>query len=235
MPTDHVAAILDNLVSPVGAVTVEDHWMPQGLLSPDEATLDQFDEFTRDQTPRSLRNWWLKRPKRANTPNWDLISTCGIDGDEGLVLIETKAHDCELKKEGKPPGNPDNDEQIAAAIEEANRALNAMTPGWALSSRSHYQLSNRLAWAWKLASLGTPTILVYLGFLHATEMACHGQRPFASPVEWEDCFRKHAVKSGIVPNDVFGRALKTTGAPMWTLVRSLDLKWVVTPSSRQAR
>ncbi len=38
-----------------------------------------------------------------------------------------------------------------------------------------YQLCNRVAWAWKLADLGVPGVLVFLGFLNATEMRDQGQ------------------------------------------------------------
>jgi len=103
------------------------------------------------------------------------VSTCKIAGRDGLLLIEAKAHDRELEEEGKRPGDSDNHKQIGAAIEEANRELNAIIPGWHLSRYSHYQLSNRFTWAWKLAALGTPTILAYVGFLGATEMVDQGQ------------------------------------------------------------
>ena len=63
-------------------------------------------------------------------------------------------------------------------MSEANQALNQTLPGWALSSKRHYQLSNRFAWAWKLADLRLPVVLVYLGFLKANEMRKYGE-PFA--------------------------------------------------------
>ena len=57
---------------------------------------------------------------------------------------------------------------------EADHALNGVLPGWSLSRDSHYQLANRFAWAWKLADMGLPTILIYLGFLNAAEMKDQG-------------------------------------------------------------
>jgi hypothetical protein len=41
---------------------------------------------------------------------------------------------------------------------------------WALSRDWCYQMSIRFAWAWKLAGLGKPVILIYLGFLAYDEM-----------------------------------------------------------------
>lgn len=35
-------------------------------------------------------------------------------------------------------------------------------------------MSNRFAWAWKLATMEVPVVLVYLGFLNATEMGDQG-------------------------------------------------------------
>jgi crotonobetainyl-CoA:carnitine CoA-transferase CaiB-like acyl-CoA transferase len=42
-------------------------------------------------------------------------------------------------------------------------------PGWSLSVDSHYQICNRFAWAWKIASLGVPVVLIAAIF--ATETA----------------------------------------------------------------
>ena len=53
--------------------------------------------FLPDPLPQQLKEWWLKRPLRANTPNWDLVSTCKIAGRDGLLLIEAKAHDRETQ------------------------------------------------------------------------------------------------------------------------------------------
>lgn len=41
---------------------------------------------------------------------------------------------------------------------------------WAISRDSRYQKSNRFAWACKLAGLGLPVVLMYLGFVRADEM-----------------------------------------------------------------
>ena len=66
--------------------------------------------------------------------------------------------------------NKANHNQIGDAIQQANHGLEPLLPGWDLSRDSHYQLSNRFAWSWKIASMGVPVVLVYLGFLNADEM-----------------------------------------------------------------
>jgi hypothetical protein len=47
-----------------------------------------------------LKRWWLSVPSNnPRTPNWDIASTCTIEGKTGILLIEAKAHDQELIKE----------------------------------------------------------------------------------------------------------------------------------------
>ncbi len=223
-PREQVAATLTQLVSPVAVVDPEHHhWMPRGFLEPEEAKLGECPQFLSNDLRRRLTDWWLKRTEGANTPNWDLVSTCRVNGEPGLILVEAKAHDGEAKEEGKQPGNAENDQQIQTAFEAANRGLDAITPGWRLSRDSHYQLCNRFAWAWKLSTLGVPTILIYLGLLRAREMSEQG-RAFDSAEEWNAAIREHA--SGVVPASAWERRLQTSAAPMWALVRSLDLQWV---------
>ena len=119
--------------------------------------------------------------------------------------MEAKAHDAELSAAGKSqpttPNGERNHRRIGAAIAEANAGLSRAVAGWALSRDTHYQLSNRFAWAWKLASLGVPVILVYLGFLGVREMADQG-RPFAGAADWEHCLMDQAA--GVVPAAPWG-------------------------------
>jgi len=85
--------------------------MPGGFLEPEEAKLGECPAFLGDDLRRRLTDWWLKVPKQANTPNWDLVSTCKVGGEPGIILVEGKAHGGECKKEGKCPGNADNDDR----------------------------------------------------------------------------------------------------------------------------
>jgi hypothetical protein len=61
----------------------------------------------------------------------------------------------------------------------------------AISRDSHYQMSNRFAWSWKLAEYGIPVVLVYLGFLNASEMVDRGD-PFANQDSWESLVMAHS-------------------------------------------
>ena len=148
---------------------------------------------------------------------------------EGLILIEAKAHDMELKSEGKSISDKENHEQIGSAIREAHIGLNKICHGWLINRDSHYQLCNRFAWAWKVASCGVPVILIYLGFLHADEMSRCG-RPFLPHLDWRALMLDHSKT--LVPTIGWDSRLQTNGAPMWAMVRSLDLQREVGNCSR---
>lgn len=224
LPRPQVASILTRMIEPIGSVQANDVWAPCGFLESDEAKLGEHPSFLSPQERETLTSWWLKKREYANTPNWDLVSTCDISGTRGLILVEAKAHDNELKDSGKDPGNSDNDSQITQAIAEANSALNRILPGWALTKDSHYQLCNRFAWAWKISTMGTPVVLVYLGFLRCDEMSDCGA-PFDSAQHWKETMLGHS--QSLVPVNAWENRLRTTGAPLWALIRTLDAGWNV--------
>ena len=182
-----------------------------------------------------LNDWWLKHTKGANTPNWDFVSTCFIRDEPGLVLIEAKAHEFELSDEGKTlestasSNSRDNHEKIGKAIAEANEQLSlaAQSKGFNISRDTCYQLSNRFAFSWKLASLGIPVVLIYLGFINAKEM---GHKYFKNHNHWEKFLLSHS--EGIIPKTVWNsNMLKINGVPVYPLIRSMDLK--VNPEIRE--
>jgi hypothetical protein len=146
--------------------------------------------------------------------------TATVCGVEGLVLVEAKAHSNELKRDGHGARHSENAKKIRAAIDSANGALNEAGGRWNLTCDSHYQLANRFAWCWKLASLGVPVVLVYLGFLNASEMDGQGD-PFSSADSWEQAVRAHARE--LVPEDVWGHPLHVESTPLIPLIRSLEI------------
>jgi len=215
---------LTMLLKPTGAVvSPDDRWMPKGHFDDREARLEQDGELL---LPGSidwsqLRDWWLVHNGRANTPNWDLAASCTVEGQRALVLVEAKAHVSELSSSGKPldpaasAHSVENDKRIGAAIREASAALNQRVPGVELSRDSHYQLSNRVAFSWKLASLGVNTILVYLGFV--------GDRTindrFTTEEHWSEVFVDHA--GVILPRRFLNERLDCGAGWMHMLVRPL--------------
>ncbi len=222
-PDDQFARCLTELVQPDGVVRINDQRKPRGFLNPNEAELGRAPDFLSKEQRERLTDWWLVNRRGARTPNWDLVSTAEIEGRQGLILVEAKAHGNELKQEDQTLStNLENRTRIGEAINEANAGLDAILPGWPLSLDSQYQLSNRFAWSWMVAELGTPVILVYLGFLNAGEMEDQGPS-FHSAREWNDSVRRYA--SGVVPDKAWSTRMETRGAPMRALIRAVDLRW----------
>lgn len=124
-PEAHVAKVLSMLVPPLATVDEKKrYWMPGGLMSAAEAKLGECSSFLTPEIREELTSWWLINRWGANTPNWDFVSACTIEGKEGLILVEAKAHDSELNSDGKSEGNAGNDQEILSAIGGANLALN---------------------------------------------------------------------------------------------------------------
>jgi hypothetical protein len=193
-----------------------------GHHEPAEARLDAAGSILLSD-PRwasDLRSWWLAHDRGANTPNWDLIVTSKIEGVPGLVLVEAKAHEGELCRAGKilrkeaSHASVDNHRQIGTAIAEASAALNGAVPGVRLSHDTHYQLANRVAHSWKLASLGMPVILMYLGFLRDAEIG----RPLLNHGHWKSLMTAHVT--GVLPDGFMDCWIPCGKARMQMVIRS---------------
>lgn len=211
-------------------VSTNDKWIPYGKpvyengswnkAPAKEAELDKADILFKawPDTQRQLQDWWLTCIRGgAKTPNWDIASTCRIGEKPGLLLIEAKAHKKELSENDKCGAKEPNRKQIGRAIAEANDGLTKLTGNpWNLSRDTHYQLSNRFAWSWKLASLGIPVVLVYLGFLNTKDMAKNGKL-FKSKADWERALINHS--NGIVDNSCWGKCLDCNCTPFIPLIR----------------
>ena len=230
---EEVAGRLTELVNvPEVEVCPDDRWMPWGKPKRQangewdktparEAEIDKSESLAPTGIKPQLRNWWLAVPRNATSPNWDIASTCTVRGKPGLLLVEAKAHAKELAHRSDKCGSTNwaNRERIGQAIEEAAAGLRAASEGpWKLSRDHHYQLSNRFAWAWKLASLGIPVVLVYLGFLDAQDMA--GNELFKSGEQWEQCLKEYG--QGIVDNSAWGSWLDIGGTPLLPLIRHYE-------------
>ena len=237
--SQEVAGRITDLVGLPGVtVSASDLWMPMGKpirtnkgwdAKPSvEARIDRDEGFVAATVRRELAEWWLELIGPASrTPQWDIAATCSIEGRDGLILMEAKAHSKELSTNGKPkpePGSENgwkNHDRIGAAIAQANDELQLAAGGsWALSRDNCYQLSNRFAWSWKLASLGVPVILIYVGFLNAKDMEPDGA-PFRSEDDWETTLRDYA--RGVSDDACWGRRIDVNGTPLRPLIRSIDV------------
>ena len=129
--------------------------------------------------------------------------------------MEAKAHSDELSEGNRCGAGPANRKRIGSALKEANAGLQEATGGpWRLSAEHHYQLANRFAWSWKLATLGVPVVLVYLGFLNAVEMTS----PFGSDDDWRDALLEHCRDT--IDAACWERTLNIGGTPLLPLIRS---------------
>ena len=216
-------------------VAPNDWWMPYGKpvrtnngwdgKPAAEAQLDRVDGFVEPELRRQLLDWWLACKSRPKTPHWDVASSCTIEGKEGLLVVEAKAHSKELSRNGKRKPSSENGRkshaQSGSAIEQANVGLRRVTGGtWALSRDRRYQLANRFAWSWKLASLGVPVVLLYIGFLNAEDMARDGAL-FRSESDWARTLTDHA--RGVADDCCWGRRLEVNGTPLRPLIRAIDV------------
>jgi hypothetical protein len=164
--------------------------------------------------------WWLVNvSKFSNVPNWDLACEALYNGNKpALVLVEAKAYVREFTNEAKGQGgkNDQNRKQISLAIAEARDALSRHAAGVTISSDGWYQFANRVAFAWKLASNGIPTALIYLGFLGDRQIASD---PLRDHDHWRDtvfdCTRD------IFPVSLWERWIDINGTPLWCLIRTL--------------
>ena len=204
-----------------------DRWMPEGFSAPEEAQLHRAPRLLTPELSAVLRSWWLgASTTQGRTPNFDIASTCTVGEVPGLMLVEAKAHQQELigAEAGRVPrdheADDDTERTIRAAILQAREAMELGTGlAWGISSDSHYQLSNRVAWAWKLTTLGVPVVLIYLGFLEAHEMTDRGAA-FTDHAEWERDVRAHSA--GCVPDAAWGRCWTLDGVQLCMSIRSLS-------------
>jgi len=158
-----------------------------------------------------FKGWW--RRHRGKLPTWDLISTCLVKERRGLLLIEAKAHESELVADGKVSDqsasdrSQENHVDITLCIEEACKGLRKhVDERIAISIDSHYQLSNRLSWAWRLAEHGVPVVLLYLGFIGDTYFR---RDYFVDADHWQRTVG--AYMSGALPVSLPGRCVDVPG------------------------
>lgn len=173
----------------------------------------------------SIADWWVPSPWRP--PTWDLISTFTTNQRQrGLLLVEAKAHENEFDWGGKNQkahasiGSKNNHTQIVGCLNEANKALNDSFDGhFRLAVDLHYQLSNRVAHLWKLATCKIPVILLYLGFCGDREIE---PSYFRGEEHWQRSMGGYL--QGVVPQSFLNAVHPLSdGGSMLMLSRSLPV------------
>lgn len=146
--------------------------------------------------------WWS--PNGGKAPTWDMISLCQLDGKDAVLLVEAKAHKSEFAKSGKKRLDLEatsqakrNLKNIEDRIKEACDSLNKNYKTFNISTDKYYQLSNRIAFAWKLKQLNVSVILIYLGFTCDADF----NDSFEDHVHWEKEFNNY-IKDSIPINFV---------------------------------
>jgi len=238
---EDVAARLTQLIAPFGVVSPEDHWMPQGFDQLDEAELHKAVRllYLDKEHCAQIRRWWFAIFKGGlqTGPSFDIASTCMVtvanQRKRGILLVEAKAHDEELiKEEGAKPlkenpseGQETNHKRIGEAINAANEPFTLATGfSCSLSRDTRYQMSNRFASACKLAELGYPVILVYLGFLNAKEMADQG-KVLENATQWDALVKLHSMS--LFPEEVWNQSWTLYNQPFVPLICSVE--WPLEP------
>ena len=197
-------------------------YYPRGYLTPNEIRLGDVSPLLDDNIRKKLIKWWLDIDKDTSrqTPNWDFACSALINNDPGLILIEAKAHQEELTKKDWCKAKSEKSKlAIKLAIERANEKLDNIQRGFALDTFSHYQISNRFAWSWKLASKGIPVVLIYLGFLETAEMK---QKILKSHQDWVKIM--HDYSEHLVPEQVWGNKLQTGKKAVYPLICSMNIQ-----------
>ncbi|BDG74047.1 hypothetical protein Rmf_39760 [Roseomonas fluvialis] len=221
---------LNAMLTLTGAsVSPEALWRPVGYSNPAEALLDRdCAPLLPAQVSRCLREWWLAVDHpTASGPNWDLVAAVDFpERRRGLVLVEAKAHVGELANEGAAKrlrsdasaNSHKNHERIGRAVAEACQALRASDARIGISRDRCYQFSNRVAFAWKLASLGIPTALIYLGF---TGDAVIGRlsAQIRDAEHWRSLIKQQT--DDVFPTEMWEREIAVVSTPLWLLARTL--------------
>lgn len=226
--SDHFLKSINEFIKETGAkITSDDVWKPKGMKEKSEATLTTFLKGNFNQSlGENILRWWTQYGSRG--PNWDLLSTCTIKGEKGLLLVEAKAHKDELDRSGKNLKKDANDkskvnhDKIADAIRQANIAINKQIDGVCISRDKCYQLSNRVAHTWWLANQGIPVVLLYLGCLKCEDMVNGRRTLFATDEEWQTAFTNHAKLVGV--ENLVGKKVDCGKSNFITICKSLETK-----------
>jgi hypothetical protein len=219
---------VDSLDFHVGTI-----WRPKGRDAHSESVLVGVeDKFLQPDQRHALQEWWIVHRRGSKFPTWDLVASATSPyGKPALILVEAKAHAAELKPDGKGKAVRDTEEQqqrtdenharIAAAIREASQALASNLRGVTLTADANYQFANRVAFSWKLASLGIPVVLIYLGFIGDDQIATKGT--LMADEDWRRAFVDHTALH--FPGAHLEKPIATEGgAPFWVVLRTLRVK-----------
>ena len=162
----------------------------------------------------------------ARLPLFDFAGA--LEGD-GLLIVSAAAHIGELNSDHSHQREKAALPQIKRALAEASDGWNAILTAHAdnygfklshrvkLSTDSHCRLSYNFALAWKLAQLGIPTVLLYLGFLDALELEPDGRLTFRDHEMWIKCVSEKTSKP--LPEEIWDMEFQVPGGAKIAVLR----------------
>ncbi len=220
-------------INPERVIIDEDKFTiyPKGLHEMDEYRFSMSCGLIDESIRKELIKWWLGIDCETDkqTPNWDFVCTAKIDGKDGLILIEAKAHRGELYKKDPCKAKQVSRKEISRAVDEASRELNKLHSGFRFDIDHSYQISNRFSWCWKLASEGIPVILIYLGFLKCPEMDHGSYKILKSSDGWKSLVleypgRKRSGTWASIPAHFWNRIWMVGETPLIPIFSSMDIQ-----------
>lgn len=197
---------INSILQPYNVIVLDTNTVqPKGLKDDAEYELQFFiDKHNLNQHFPPLSNfnfnkWW--NPNGGKAPTWDMVTMCEVNGKKGVLLVEAKAHVGEFDRKPKrlkvnsSQGSVNNHNNIEKRIDKACNSLNISNDGFAIAINKHYQLSNRVTFAWQLSQQKVPVVLFYLGFTGDTYFKDY----FEDDSHWEQEFDKYI--ENVVPKN----------------------------------
>mgnify|MGYP001224397025 CR=1 FL=1 len=206
-------------------------YYPKGLNEANEYRFSMSDGLIDESKRKNLIKWWLGIDCETDkqTPNWDFVCTARIDGIDGLILVEAKAHRDELYKKDPCKAGQESRTVISTAIQLAQAGLRKDHPDIRFDMDYSYQISNRLAWGWKLASLEIPVILIYLGCLECAEMDHGSYRILRKSEDWKRLVMNYPGKKrggswATIPAKIWNSCIRVNDTPLFPIIASINIQ-----------
>lgn len=205
-------------------------YYPQGIKKSKEYRFSDPGDLIDETKRKEMVKWWLgKDETEKQTPNWDFVCTAKINGKDGLILVEAKAHRGEFYYKNSCGAGKESRKEISQALGEIQEALANDFPEMSFEMDYSYQLSNRIAWAVKLAEIGIPTVLIYLGFLNCPEMD-HGNYKILETSEyWKKLVLNYPGKKtrgtwASIPAEFWNSKIKIGDTSFIPIIASMDIQ-----------
>ena len=205
-------------------------YYPQGPANSKEYRFSDAGNLIDEDKRKKLIKWWLGTYEtEKQTPNWDFVCTAKIDGKDGLILVEAKAHRGEFYYKNSCGAGEESRKAISHALDKAQELLENGFPEMSFDMDYSYQLSNRIAWSVKLAENGIPVVLIYLGFLNCPEMDHGNYKILKSREYWKKLVLNYPGKKtrgtwASIPAEYWNSKIKIGDTSFIPIIGSMDIQ-----------